>query len=102
MYLHSHDVGNGKGETILDTKGYVMTLLALWLNCSFDHFLLSQLETKFALEGDLYSLFLLQNLSTVFITLNVTNCVLLKAKRILYFMRYDPSPTNSSYENGLV
>lgn len=99
MYIHSHDVGNGKGKTILDTKVYVMTLLALWLN---DSFLLSQLETKFALEGDLYSLILLQNLSTVFITLNITNCVLLKAKRILYFMRYDPSPTNSSYENGLV
>lgn len=79
-----------------------MILLALWLNCSFNHFLLSQLKTKFALEGDLYSLVISQDLSTVFITLNITNHVLLKAKRIFYFMQYDPSAINKRYKNGLV
>lgn len=55
MYVNSHDLGSGKGETILDTKVYIMKLLALWLNHSFNRFLLSQLKTKFALGGDLYT-----------------------------------------------
>lgn len=64
-----------------------MILLALWLNFSFNQFLLSQLKTKFALEGDLYSLIILQDLSTMFIILNIINYVLLMAKRIFYFMQ---------------
>lgn len=83
----TYDLGSGKGETILDTWVYIMILLALWLNFSFNQFLLSQLKTKFALEGDLYSLIILQDLSTMFIILNIINYVLLMAKRIFYFMQ---------------
>lgn len=48
MYVNSHDLVSEKGETILDTKVYVMKLFALWLNHLFNRFLLSQLKTKIA------------------------------------------------------
>lgn len=44
-------------------------LLYYWLcglNYFFNQFLLSQLKTKFALEDDLYSLIISQDLSTMF------------------------------------
>jgi len=59
MYINSHALGSRKSETILDTNVYVMNLLALWLNHLFNRFSLSQLETKFALGGDLDKLIML-------------------------------------------
>lgn len=94
MYVNSHDLGTGKGETILDTKVYVIKLLALWLNHSFNRFLLSQFKTKSALGHDLYRLIILLKTVNHVVTPNITNCVLLEAKKTVYFIQFDSSPTN--------
>lgn len=102
MYVNSHDLGTGKGETILDTKFYIIKLLALWLNHSFNRFLLSQLWVKSALGRDLYRLIILLKTVNHVVTPNITNCVLLEAKKTVYFMQFDSSPTNRKQHKVLV